>query len=400
MISSLWHWSQSALRLCIFTAEGATHSTRETPLPDHSCSPSTSRPRLSLVLKILLPIPSTSLLVNHNTTDTDKMDIDHKKHTIQHGEGTTSTPTDDYTKDDNTRDAEQHNITTVGMSHKINQLAAPDKGDSDNHQSHASLAPPENADEEIDTAGVLQDDTILSKPLSDITEHASTPVDLPDSAPNDTTAPSLETLLEDAHSLGAMLEHTYRTTSSSEMRQLIACLVSLDVAITRQTQLNEVHEQHTGKNFRELRHLNKDRQRLVQETVKSLTTRLSRIEGQCMAQEIAVKQGEIRTNSHGIQLKGLLDRAHMLAEGGEWAEAEIAEIKQSFEGLKEEVDILKLDNKNVSEQMEGMRKENKSLKEQIQGMEKEVLALKEKEVLMEQRLAALEQLYKGEKERQ
>jgi hypothetical protein len=40
------------------------------------------------------------------------------------------------------------------------------------------------------------------------------------------------------------------------------------------------------------------------------------------------------------------------------------------------------------------------LKEQIQGMEKEVLALKEKEVLMEQRLAALEQLYKGEKERQ
>jgi hypothetical protein len=386
MISSLWHWSQSALRLCIFTAEGATHSTRETPLPDHSCSPSTSRPRLSLMLKILLPIPSTSLLLNHNTTDTDKMDIDHKKYTIQHGEGTTSTPTDDYTKDDNTRDAEQHNITTVGMSHKINQLAAPDKGDSDNHQSHASLAPPENADEEIDTAGVLQDNTILSKPLSDITEHASTPVDFSDSAPNDTTAPSLENLLKDAHSLGAMLEHTYKTTKSSEMRQIIACLVSSDVAITRQTQLNEVHEQHTGKNFRELRHINKDRKMLVQETVKSLTTKLSRVEGQQMANDIMIKQSEICTNGNALQIKRLNDRAQMLAEGGERVETEVTELKKDHEGLHEEIEILKL--------------ENKGFRQQVEGLGQEVIALKEKEVKWEQRLAALEQLCEGKKERQ
>jgi cell division protein FtsB len=366
------------------------------------------------VLKILLPIPSTSLLVNHNTTDTDKMERNQKKHTIQHGEGTTSTPTDDYMNDNKTLDAEQHNVVIAGITHKINQLAAPDKGDSDNHQSHASLAPPENADEEIETPGVLQDDTIHTNSLKDITEHASTPVDLPDSAPNDTPAPSLENLLKDAHSLGAMLKHTYKTTKSSEMRQIIACLVSLDVAITRQTQLNEVHEQHTGKNFRELRHINKDRKMLVQETVKSLTTKLSRVEGQQMANDIMIKQSEIRTNGNALQIKRLNDRSQMLAEGGEWVETEVTELKKDFEGLHEEVEILKLENKGLRDYVEGLKKEvgairsweqevraqkeeNENLKEQVTGLEEEVHKLKERDDLWEKRLAILEQLHKGTK---
>jgi hypothetical protein len=163
------------------------------------------------------------------------MDIDHKKHTIQHGEGTTSTPTDDYTKDDNTRDAEQHNITTAGMSHKINQLAAPDKGDSDDNQSHASLTLPEDADEEIDTPGVLQDDTILTDSLRDINESVSTLIEPPSNDHVDhTTATSLHALQHDTTALGASLETIYNNTSSLEIKHIIACLVALDVALTRQ----------------------------------------------------------------------------------------------------------------------------------------------------------------------
>jgi hypothetical protein len=306
----------------------------------------------------------------------------------------------------NTPDAMQNNTTITGTTLVFNP-AAIDDGRGTYHSGHTALSV--DADKQTTTPRASKDSNTLTQPLNDNIQHATTPFDLPDSAPNDTTAPSLETLLKDAHSLGAMLEHTYRTTTSSEMRQIIACLVSLDVAITRQTQLNEVHEQHTGKNFRELRHINKDRKMLVQETVKSVTTKLSRMEGQCMTQQTATKQGEVRSNSHGIQIKGLLERAHMLAEGGEWAEAEIAEIKQSLEGLQEEVDLLKLDNQGLRGQVEGMEKkvhaqqekekaqekESECLRERVASLEKEVNASKKKEIDWEQRVTAMEKLFRG-----
>jgi hypothetical protein len=102
---------------------------------------------------------------------------------------------------------------------------------------------------------------------------------------------------------------TYQFILFSQREQINAFLVTLDVAITTQTRLNEVHEAHTGKNFKEQRHLNKDRRLRLQGTVNAANTRTA------------------RSNSHSVQIKGLLDRAHMLAEGGEWAEQKLQEAK-------------------------------------------------------------------------
>jgi regulator of replication initiation timing len=138
---------------------------------------------------------------------------------------------------------------------------------------------------------------------------------------------------------------------------------------------------------------------------------MTRIECQHKVQELSIRQGEIRTNSHGIQLKGLLDRAHMLAEGGEWAEQEVSEIKQGIEAQQEEVHLLKLDNQDLRGQVEGLEKnvhaqkekekaqekENECPKERVASLEKEVHILKEKDDLWEKRLAILEQLHKGTK---
>jgi hypothetical protein len=72
--------------------------------------------------------------------------------------------------------------------------------------------------------------------------------------------------------------------------------------------------------------LNKDRKRLVQETVKSIITRLACVKGQHMAQDILIKQSDIRTNGNALQIKRLKDQAQMLAEGGEWVETPLGDI--------------------------------------------------------------------------
>jgi chromosome segregation ATPase len=194
-----------------------------------------------------------------------------------------------------------------------------------------------------------------------------------------------------------MLETMYNTTGSEETKQLIGCLVSLDLAITKQSHLNEQHETHTAKNFREQRHVNKDRKLRLQETINSFNININRLEAQLMALEIQVKQEELRDNSHALQIKGLHDRARMLAEGGEWAEQEIAEMKENTEALQEEFDFLKLENERLREETVVMKKRNE---EQIEDLKKEVKDLKERDDDREKRLAALEQLLRNKLESQ
>jgi chromosome segregation ATPase len=130
--------------------------------------------------------------------------------------------------------------------------------------------------------------------------------------------------------------------------------------------------------------LNKDRKMRYKDVIKSVNTRFAAIDTQQKAQGLSVEQSEVKLNSHQLQIKNLGDRVTLLAEGGEWAEGEIGEVKRDLETLREEVESLELDNQHLEEQVEDLKKE--------------VGALKEKEEVWEKRLCALEELVKGQKE--
>ncbi|KAH0042210.1 hypothetical protein KCU78_g831, partial [Aureobasidium melanogenum] len=219
----------------------------------------------------------------------------------------------------------------------------------------------------------------------DIDRNISGPVETPevDDIKQSTSEP-LSKLSGDAHSLGAQLESIYQTTSSPEMKQIIACLVHLDTAVTRQTHLNNLHEAHTAKNFREQRHLNKDRKLRLLETIQNVNRKFARFDAERMETEKLAKQCEIRVNSYGLQLQGLKDRVKMLADGGEWMEAELTKIFALFEVLQEDNDKLK--------------KRNKHLKDKVSGLEVEVDVLKDRDAVWERRMTALEEFVKDKKE--
>ncbi|KAG9517903.1 hypothetical protein KCV07_g5957, partial [Aureobasidium melanogenum] len=219
----------------------------------------------------------------------------------------------------------------------------------------------------------------------DIDKNISGPVETPevDDIQQPTSEP-LSKLSGDAHSLGAQLESIYQTTSSPEMKQIIACLVHLDTAVTRQTHLNNLHEAHTAKNFREQRHLNKDRKLRLLETIQNVNRKFARFDAERMETEKLAKQCEIRVNSYGLQLQGLKDRVKMLADGGEWMEAELTKISARFEVLQEDNDKLK--------------KGNKHLKDKVRGLEEEVDVLKDRDAGWERRTTALEEFVKDKKE--
>jgi hypothetical protein len=84
------------------------------------------------------------------------------------------------------------------------------------------------------------------------------------------SATCLDNLRKDVLVLGTTLEDTQKATKSAEIKKVIACLVTLDHVVACQTHLNELHESHTGNNFKEQRVLNEVCQPRIRETIKSV----------------------------------------------------------------------------------------------------------------------------------
>ncbi|KAG9563651.1 hypothetical protein KCU71_g6644, partial [Aureobasidium melanogenum] len=236
-----------------------------------------------------------------------------------------------------------------------------------------------------DSHRITQYNTFDGTAEEDVDKNISGPVETPevDDIKQATSEP-LSKLSGDAHSLGAQLESIYQTTSSPEMKQVIACLVHLDTAVTRQTHLNNLHEAHTAKNFREQRHLNKDRKLRLLETIQNVNSKFARFDAQRMETEKLSKQCEIRVNSYGVQLQGLKDRVKILADGGEWMEAELSKVAERCE-------VLQQDN-------EKLKKRIKHLKDKVRGLEEEIDVLKDRDSVWEKRMAVLEEFMKDRKE--
>lgn len=294
-----------------------------------------------------------------------------------------SAPPDEQLKDADTQDATHDNTTSVDKAQQIVPVMDPRIG----HPFYTELLRSRDANEETTFPRVSKHNINPYDMLKDTTKAVPTPEETPDSAPIfSTTTASLRDLPEDPHALGIMLESTYRTTASEEIKPIIACLVNLDVMITTQTRLNELHEAHTAKNFREQRHLNKDRKLHLGATMKSVNHKFASLDAQRMAQEKAFKQCEIRTNSHAMQLRSLIDKAQMLAKGGESMEARVTDTNRGLTDLQGE--------------MEGLKVENRSLRDEIRGLKEEINKLKEKDEVWERRLTALERLIEYKKDRQ
>ncbi|KAH0351901.1 hypothetical protein KCU81_g2160, partial [Aureobasidium melanogenum] len=228
----------------------------------------------------------------------------------------------------------------------------------------------------------IQYNTFDGTAEEDIDQNTSGPVETPEvDTMKQSTSEPLSKLSGDAHSIAVNLESIYQTTASPETKQIIACLVHLDTAITRQTHLNNLHEAHTAKNFREQRHVNKDRRLRLLETIQNVNRKFARFDAERMETEKLAKQCEIRVNSHDVQLKHVKDRVEMCAEGGEWMEAELAKVTERFEqGNKE------------------LKKQNKYLKSKVRGLEEQVEVLKERDGAWERRVTALEEYVKSKKE--
>ena len=278
--------------------------------------------------------------------------------------------------------AAQDKTTTTGIAQSTKQVT-PITDPRLHHPFYAELLSSQNANGETTAPGVSQHNNfILPVILEGNTKVTPTPEKSPESAQIfDDTATSLEDIIKGPHALGTMLAVTYHTTTSEEIKQIIACLVNLDVMITRQTHLNELHEAHTAKNFREQRHLNKDRKLRHSTIVKSIDHKLAGLDAQRMAQQTMIKQHDIRATSHQVQLKGLNEKTQMLAQAGEWMETTVGETQQELTDLQREVGGLKIENIN--------------LRDEVRGLKEEVRRFKEKEEVWEARLSALEQVTDG-----
>ncbi|KAG9696425.1 hypothetical protein KCU95_g2325, partial [Aureobasidium melanogenum] len=232
------------------------------------------------------------------------------------------------------------------------------------------------------SSGFIQYNTFDGTSEGNIAQNTSGPVQTPevDTMKQPTSEP-LSKLSGDAHSIAVNLESIYQTTASPEMKQIIACLVHLDTAITRQTHLNNLHEAHTAKNFREQRHVNKDRKLRLLETIQNVNRKFARVGAERMETGKLAKQCEIRVNSHDVQLKDIKDRVKMCAEGGEWMEAELAKVTERFEQENKE-----------------LKKQNKYLKSKVRGLEEEIDVLRGRDGVWERRVTALEEYIKSKVE--
>ncbi|KAK6001237.1 hypothetical protein QM012_002568 [Aureobasidium pullulans] len=236
-----------------------------------------------------------------------------------------------------------------------------------------------------DPSKVTQYNTFDETAEEDVDKDISEPVETPEiDNIHQATSKSPSDHSGDAQALGAQLGSTYQTTSSPEMKQIIACLVHLDTALTQQTHLNNLHEAHTAKNFCEQRHLNKHRKLHLLETIQNVNKKLARFDAQRMETEKLVKQCEIRVNSYRLQLQGLKERVKMLANGGEWMEAELAKMTARFEVIQQE---------NIK-----LKGRNKHLQDKVRGLEEEVNVLKERDGVWERRMTALGEFIKEKRE--
>lgn len=305
---------------------------------------------------------------------------------MNHDNSDASAPPDEHMKDSNTLEHPHDDTTTTGAAHQSKQVTTVTDPRL-NHSFYAELLLSRTASGGPLMPLVFKHSIVHTGNLLRETSNAvSPPVDAPDGVlPDGATTTSLQSPLKDPHNFGAML-HTYQNTTSEEIKQIIGCLVNLDLAITRQSRLNELHEAHTAKNFREQRHLNKDRKLRLRETVRSTHEKLTSLDAQRMGQDIIIKQHEIRANSHQHQLKGLQERVQMLAQGGEWAETEVNELKQTLADAQGQVKSLELS--------------NVGLIDQVWSLKEEVHALREKEKVWERRLAALERTAKDQNKSQ
>ena len=285
-----------------------------------------------------------------------------------------STPPKHHLSEIKRPEAVQDNTTPTGAAEEYKQVN-PIRDPRLDKPVYAKLLHSRNADEAPAMPLVSKSNINHTNVLEETTTAASTPVDTPDSTHVfDTTSISLGDILKDPHALGTMLAVTYHTTTSEEIKNIIACLVNLDVMITRQTHLNELHEAHTAKNFREQRHLNKDRKLRLGAITKSIDHKFAGLDAQRMAQQDNIKQHDIRANSHQVQLKSLHEKTQMLAQAGEWMEITVGETQQELTDLQREV--------------EGLKTENMGLRGEVRGLKEEVRIFKEKEEAWEARLSA------------
>ncbi|KAH0286117.1 hypothetical protein M436DRAFT_78186 [Aureobasidium namibiae CBS 147.97] len=298
-----------------------------------------------------------------------------------HDNSNVSAPGDEHMKDSNKVDAPQDNVTTTTIAQQSKQ-SNPVNDPRLSHPFYTALSLSRDANKETTTPHVAKRSINYPDILDSTTKAVSTPDS--DHVFDTITTTSLGDLLKDPHHLGAMLASTYHTTSADEIKNIIGCLVHLDVMITRQTHLNELHEAHTAKNFREQRHLNKDRKLRLGAITKSIDHEFAGLDAQRMAQQTTIKQHDIRVNSHQVQLKGLNDKAQMLAQAGEWMETAVGETQQELTDLQREV--------------EGLKIENVNFRDEVRGLREVICAMKEKEEGWERRLAALEVRSGGSKE--
>ncbi|CAD0112344.1 unnamed protein product [Aureobasidium uvarum] len=251
--------------------------------------------------------------------------------------------------------------------------------------SHTSFTLPEELLNDTDDPGTMFNSTTTTNGERDVDYATLSRVDdLPVDDLHQPDPRSSDDTQESVQSIGEQLKSTFQTTSSTEIKQIIICLAHLDLALAKQTHLNNLHEAHTAKNFREQRHLNKDRKLRLRETMKDADAKFAALDSQRMGQEKSVKGCEIRLNSHGLQLQNVKDRGKMLAEGGEWMEGGLVKIEKRCEALQDDVKELKGD--------------NQQLKEQFKALEEEVEMLRGRDAVWERRLAVLEGLFEEREE--
>ncbi|THY15989.1 hypothetical protein D6D01_07795 [Aureobasidium pullulans] len=166
----------------------------------------------------------------------------------------------------------------------------------------------------------------------------------------------------------AMHDSTIPVTPTPEISELLSRVIALEASLAHQTHLNEVHEAHTAKNFREQRHINKDRKFRLQQTMEA-------VEDGMNDQSDETRKLEVRANSHALQLKEMKKRVERCASGGEYLE-------EICEGLQMEVEELKV--------------EKRELQERVKELEEEVMVVKERAGVLEGRVKVLERLMKGE----
>lgn len=206
--------------------------------------------------------------------------------------------------------------------------------------------------------------------MDDINKTALTPVELlkADHAICVASAHS-QTLQQDINTPSvAMHDSTIPLAPTPEIADLLSRVTALEASLAHQTHLNEVHEAHTGKNFREQRHVNKDRKLRLQQTMRV-------VENGMNDQSVETKKLEVRANSHALQLKEMKMRVERCASGGEYLEG-------ICEGLQMEVEELKV--------------EKRELQQRVKELGEEVMVVKERDGVLEGRVKVLERSIKGE----